>query len=44
MNLVKTLVLEHKADVNARDDNNNTPLHVAALCGKEEVAFALINK
>ena len=44
MNLVKTLILEHKADVNARDDNNDTPVHVAAWCGKEEVALALINE
>ena len=34
--LVRALVLEHKADHSARDDKNNTPLHVAALRGKEE--------
>ena len=28
----------------ARDDENNTPLHVAALYGKKEVALSLINK
>ena len=24
MNIIKTLIHEHKADINARDDNNNT--------------------
>ena len=42
MNLVKTLILEHKADVSARDVQKNTPLHVAALYGKEEVVLTLI--
>jgi ankyrin repeat protein len=40
--LVKTLIHEHKADVNALDDKHNTPLHVAALNGKVEVALSLI--
>ena len=44
VSLVRKLILEHKADVNARDDENNTPLHVAAFCGKEEVVLALINE
>ena len=44
VSLVRKLILEHKADVNARDDDNNTPLHVAAFCGKEEVVLALINE
>ena len=35
---------EHKADINARDDINDTPLHVAALSGKQEVALALIRR
>ena len=44
VNLVRTLILKHKADINARDDQNNTPLHVAALCGKEEVVYVLIEE
>ena len=43
MNLVKTLILEHKVDVIARDDDNDTPVHVSALCVKEEVALALLS-
>ena len=42
--LVRDIVLEYKADVNARDDDNNTPVHVAAWFGKEKVALALINE
>ena len=42
VNLVKTLIREHKADVYALDDENNTPLHVASLSGKEEVVLSLI--
>ena len=44
ISLVRNIVLEHKADVNARDDDNDTPVHVAAFCGKEKVALALINE
>ena len=44
ISLVQTLIRDHKADINARDDNNNTPLHVAALHGKKEVALYLINE
>ena len=29
VSLVQTLIREHKADVHARDDTNNTPLNVA---------------
>ena len=38
------MIQDHKADINARDDQNNTPLHVAAWCGKKDVIFLLINK
>ncbi len=43
VSLVKTLC-KYKADVNARDDHNDTPLHVAALNGKEEVVLTLIKE
>ena len=39
--LVRTLICDHNADVDAQD---NTPLHVAAANGKEDVALALINE
>ena len=38
VSLVTTLIQNHK-DINARDNKNNTPLHVAALCGKKEVTL-----
>ena len=44
VSLVQTLIQKHNADTNAKNDQNNTPLHIAALNGKEEVAFALINE
>ena len=34
---VQTLIREHKANVNAKDDDNNIPLCVAALTSKTEV-------
>ena len=40
LNLVQTLIRDHKADVNARDVFNNTPLHLA----QEGIAIALINE
>ena len=42
--LVRALVNECEADIYATDDNINTPLHVAALVCKQEVALALIIK
>ena len=44
VSLVRKLINEHKINVNARDDHNDTPLLVAALNRKEEVALALINE
>ena len=44
VSLVQTLIREHKADVNARDDNNNTPLIVAAFYGNADIALTLINE
>ena len=44
VSLVQTLIREYKADINALDDQNNTPLHVAAFIGKAEVALCLINE
>ena len=43
VSLVRTLISDHNTDVNALDNNNDTPLHVAAVCGKEEVALMLTN-
>ena len=37
VSLVQTLIREHKADVHAHDDQNITPLILAALCGNTEV-------
>ena len=44
LNLVRILIWDHNADVNARDDHNNTSLHLAAQEGKEDIAIALINE
>ena len=44
VSLIQTLIREHKADVNARDEHNNTPLNVAAGSGKAEVAMCLIRE
>ena len=42
--LVRTLIRNCKADINARDDDNNLPIHIAALAGREEVVTLLINE
>ena len=45
VSLVQTLMTrEHKADTNARDNDNNTPLHVAAFSRKADVAVSLISE
>ncbi len=44
VSLVETLICEHNADINDKDSQNLTPLHVAMLNGKEEVALALIDE
>ena len=42
VDIVRTLV-KHKANVNARTDSGDTPLHVAALYGKIKVVTAIIS-
>ncbi len=42
VSLVRTLVIKYKPDVTVGDDENNTPLHVAALNGKEGVVLARV--
>ena len=44
ISLVRILVLDHKADVTARDGEGNTPLHVAAMNGSGDVVVALIKE
>ena len=44
VSLVQTLILEHMADISARDDKHNTPLGIAAACGRMDVALCLINE
>ena len=49
VNLVRALVQKHgtgilKDDVTARDNEGNTPLHVAAMSGSEDVVLSLINE
>ena len=49
VNLVQALVQKHgtgilKDNVTARDDEGNTPLHVAAMSGEEEIVLSLINE
>ena len=42
--VVKYLILKHKADVNARDDYNHTPLEFAAYFHNAEVMLCLIDE
>ena len=35
---------QHNADVNLHDEQNNSPLHVAAYTGRKEVALCLIDE
>ena len=42
--LVQALIREHKADISARDDDNNKPLGIAAVSGILDVALCLINE
>ena len=44
VSLVQSLIHDYNADITARDDENNTPLHVAALNGNKEVALFLIKE
>ena len=44
LNLVRTLIRDYNADVNARDDRNYTPLYLAAQAGNENIAITLINE
>jgi ankyrin repeat protein len=40
---VTELLLEHGMDVNAQDNNHNSPLHSASYGGKVEIARVLLN-
>ena len=42
--IVRTLVTEHKADIDAKTNSGDTPLHVAARYGQLQVTIALINE
>ena len=44
LDMVRMLISEFKADINIVDEFKNTPLHLAARYGKEDVALALINE
>ena len=44
VSLVKALIRDSKADITARDDNKDMPIHVAALNGKVEVVLTLIKE
>ena len=42
--LVQTLMQNHCMEINLRDDNDNTPLHVGASLSKGKLALCLINE
>ena len=42
--IVRTLVNEHKADIGAKTNSGDTPLHVAAMYGQYHVTMALIHE
>ena len=44
VSLIRSLIHDYNADTNASDNENNTPLHVAALHGRKEVALFLIKE
>lgn len=44
VNLVRILINKYRFDINARDEKNNTPVHLAALNGKNEIVVALIEE
>ena len=44
VSLVQTFVRECEVDVNLPDSHNNTPLHVAAFWGQDEVALCLLDE
>ena len=44
LGLVKTLLRDHNADTSIRNDFHNTPLHIAALNGREDIVLCLIRE
>ena len=44
MDVIKYLIEVHKCDVMTRDNYNNTPLHIASLCGQPKVVQYLVEE